>query len=42
MSYPKRGMQGTAWYSILCNPRYTDMFCFYGAEVDEREKLIID
>jgi hypothetical protein len=42
MGYPKRGMQGSPWYSLLCNPRYTDMFCFYGADVDEREKLIVD
>ena len=37
---PKKNIQGTPWYDILSNDKYTDDFQYIGAHVDEREKLI--
>ena len=39
---PKKAIQGTPWYSILSNPEYSDKFAYFGAHIDEREKLIKD
>lgn len=39
---PKKPIQGTPWYSILSNPLYSEPFCYIGAHIDEREKLIKD
>ena len=37
---PKKSCQGTPWYQILSNPRYSNFFNYTGAFVEEREKLI--
>lgn len=37
---PKKSCQGTPWYSILSNSKYSHLFYYVGAFVDEREKLI--
>lgn len=39
---PKKAIQGTPWYSILSNPEYCESFAYFGAHIDEREKLIKD
>ena len=39
---PKKAIQGTPWYSILSNPEYCNSFAYFGAHIDEREKLIKD
>lgn len=39
---PKKAIQGTPWYQILSNHHYASEFCFIGAHVKEREKLIED
>ena len=39
---PKKAIQGTPWYSILSNSEYSDAFAYFGAHIDEREKLIKD
>lgn len=39
---PKKAIQGTPWYQVLSNPKYSTMFYYIGAFVDEREKLIED
>lgn len=39
---PKKAVQGTPWYSILSNPEYVESFAYFGAYIDEREKLIKD
>jgi len=39
---PKKAIQGTPWYSILSNPEYSESFAYFGAHIDEREKLIKD
>ena len=39
---PKKPIQGTPWYSVLSNPNYSEAFCYIGAHIDEREKLIRD
>lgn len=39
---PKKAIQGTPWYQILSNPRYSHLFNYIGAFVNEREKLIED
>lgn len=39
---PKKAIQGTPWYQILSNPRYSHLFYYIGAFVGEREKLIED
>ena len=39
---PKVGIQRTPWYSVLCNMTYCEEFFYFGADVPEREKLIID
>ena len=39
---PKKAIQGTPWYNILSNPEYSDSFAYFGAHIDEREKLIKD
>lgn len=39
---PKKSMQGTPWYQILSNPKYSNEFYYVGAFVNEREKLIED
>jgi hypothetical protein len=39
---PKKAIQGTPWYSILSNAEYSDSFAYFGAHIDEREKLIKD
>jgi hypothetical protein len=37
---PKKACQGTPWYQILSNSKYSDLFGYIGAYVGEREKLI--
>ena len=39
---PKKAIQGTPWYQILSNPRYSNEFYYIGAFIGEREKLIED
>lgn len=39
---PKKAIQGTPWYQILSNARYSHLFYYVGAFVPEREKLIED
>lgn len=39
---PKKAIQGTPWYQILSNPRYSHLFYYIGAFIPEREKLIED
>ena len=39
---PKKAIQGTPWYQILSNPKYSNEFYYVGAFVGEREKLIED
>jgi hypothetical protein len=39
---PKLAIQGTPWYQILSNPKYSLVFNYIGAYVDERHKLIED
>ena len=42
MRVPKKAMQGTPWYQILSNTKYSNQFGYIGAFVNEREKLIED
>lgn len=39
---PKKAIQGTPWYQILSNPKYSNDFYYIGAFINEREKLIED
>lgn len=39
---PKKAIQGTPWYQVLSNPRYSHLFYYIGAFIPEREKLIED
>jgi hypothetical protein len=39
---PKKAIQGTPWYQILSNAKYSNLFYYVGAYVSEREKLIED
>jgi hypothetical protein len=39
---PKKAIQGTPWYQILSNPKYSGLFYYIGAYVNERYKLIED
>jgi len=39
---PKKAIQGTPWYQILSNHHYASEFCYIGAFVKEREKLLED
>lgn len=39
---PKKAVQGTPWYQILSNQRYSNLFYYVGAFIGEREKLIED
>lgn len=39
---PKKAIQGTPWYTILSNTKYSMLFYFIGAHINEREKLIED
>jgi hypothetical protein len=39
---PKKAIQGTPWYQILSNPKYSNLFYYIGAFVGERHKLIED
>jgi hypothetical protein len=39
---PKKAIQGTPWYQILSNLRYSGLFYYVGAFIAEREKLIED
>ena len=39
---PKKAIQGTPWYQILSNPKYSKLFYYIGAFVGERHKLIED
>jgi hypothetical protein len=39
---PKKAIQGTPWYSILSNPKYSGQFNYIGSYVGERYKLIED
>ena len=39
---PEHAIQGTAWYNILCNKRYTEQFEYFGADVQDREIYIKD
>ena len=39
---PKKAMQGTPWYQILSNARYSHAFYYIGAHIVERENLIED
>ena len=41
-SIPKSAMQGTPWYLPLTDERYSNMFAYIGAFVEEREKLLED
>ena len=42
MQWPAKTMQGTPFYDILSNRDYADQFCYIGAHVPEREKLLED
>lgn len=39
---PKRSIQGTPWYQVLSNPKYSNAFMYVGAFVDERHTIIED
>jgi hypothetical protein len=39
---PKKCIQGTPWYQILSNPKYSNQFNYIGCFVGERHKLIED
>ena len=39
---PKKAIQGTPWYQVLSNAKYSSMFYYIGSFVEEREKLIED
>lgn len=39
---PKKAIQGTPWYQILSNPKYSNQFNYIGSFVGERYKLIED
>lgn len=39
---PKKAIQGTPWYQILSNHHYASEFCYIGAFIKEREKLLED
>lgn len=39
---PKKAIQGTPWYQILSNPKYSNAFIYIGSFVGERYKLIED
>lgn len=39
---PKKAMQGSPWYQILSNPKYSNLFYYVGAFLEEREKIIED
>jgi len=39
---PNKAIQGTPWYQVLSNSKYSSMFYYIGAFVEEREKLIED
>jgi hypothetical protein len=39
---PKKAIQGTPWYQILSNPKYSGAFYYIGAFCGERFKLIED
>ena len=39
---PKKAIQGTPWYQVLSNSKYSSMFYYIGAFTEEREKLIED
>jgi len=39
---PKKAIQGTPWYQILSNARYSNLFYYVGAFIGERQKLIED
>ena len=39
---PKKAMQGCPWYQILSNPKYSNLFYYVGAFLEEREKIIED
>lgn len=39
---PKKAIQGTPWYQLLSNPKYSNEFYYIGAFIGEREKLIED
>lgn len=40
--WPAKAIQGTPFYNVLSNSVYADQFCYIGADVPEREKLIED
>lgn len=40
--WPAKAIQGTPFYNVLSNAVYADSFCYIGADVPEREKLIED
>ena len=42
MQWPIKTMQGTPFYDILSNRNYADQFCYIGAHIPEREKLLED
>jgi len=39
---PKKAMQGSPWYQILSNRKYSNLFYYVGAFLAEREKIIED
>ena len=39
---PKKAIQGSPWYQILSNPKYSNQFNYIGSFVGERYKLIED
>lgn len=39
---PKKAIVGTPWYTVLSNPEYSESFAYFGAHIDERDKLIKD
>lgn len=39
---PKKAIQGTPWYQILSNPKYSNLFNYIGSFVSERHKIIED
>ena len=42
MHWPAKTITGTPFYDILSNNTYADSFCYIGAHIPEREKLIED
>ena len=37
---PEKSIQGTPWYQVTSNDKYKELFNYFGAFIEEREKLI--